>query len=188
MAFLDELSKKITQTSQDVVQKTKGATESMKLSSAISDEEKRIQSLYYEIGRRYFELHADSFEPAMEQLVLSIKESNTKIAAYNEQIKRIKGYVRCAICGAEVAYGAPFCSACGSKMMNENTAAPTAESNVRRCRQCGIPLAPGSSFCTNCGTQAAPNPAEAGIRRCRQCGNVLGEGMGFCTSCGTKAE
>lgn len=185
MAFLDEIGKKISQTGQDMVQKTKDTAETMKLSSAISDEEKRIQNLYLEIGQRYFELHADSYEAELEELVLSIKEANTKIDSYNEQIKRLKGIVRCPNCGGEVAYGAPFCSTCGSKMMD--VVAPV-ESTVRRCKNCGLPLADGAGFCTNCGTKAPYDPAEEGVRRCARCGSVLAEGMAFCTSCGTKAE
>lgn len=188
MAFLDEIGKKISQTGQDMVQKTKDTAESLKLSSAVSDEEKRIQGLYLEIGKRYFELHADSYEAEMEELVLSIKEANTKIAAYNEQIKRLKGIVRCPVCGGEVPYGAPFCASCGSRMVNENTSAPAAESNVRRCRQCGLPLAAGAGFCTNCGTPAPLDPAEAAVRRCSRCGNVLADGVMFCTNCGNKVE
>ena len=163
MAFLDEIGKKISQTSQGMVQKTKDTAESMKLNGAIAEEEKRIQALYLEIGKMYFELHADSYESALEAQVLGIKEANEKIEAYHEQIKRLKGIVRCAVCGGEVPYGAPFCSSCGSKMMNENTVAPTAESNVRHCTNCGAVLADGIAFCTNCGTPAPVVEAPAPV-------------------------
>ena len=163
MAFLDEIGKKISQTSQGMVQKTKDTAESMKLNGAIAEEEKRIQALYLEIGKMYFELHADSYESALEAQVLGIKEANEKIEAYHEQIKRLKGIVRCAVCGGEVPYGAPFCSSCGSKMMNENTVAPTAESNVRHCANCGAVLADGIAFCTNCGTPAPAVEAPAPV-------------------------
>ena len=192
MAFLD-----------DIMQKTKDTTESMKLSTAIASEEKRIQALYLEIGKKYFELHADSYESALEEEVLCIKEANTKIEAYNEQIKRLKGIVRCAVCGGDVPYGAPFCSSCGSKMLNENTVEPAAESNVRRCTHCGLPLNDGAGFCTNCGTKAeAPAPvveAPAPVVEtpapvveapaapaCPNCGAPVAEGMAFCVNCGTK--
>ena len=188
MAFLDEIGKKISQTSQGMVQKTKDTAETMRLNGAISDEEKRIQNLYLEIGKAYFELHADDCEEALKELVLGIKEAQTKIEDYQEQVKRLKGIVRCAVCGGEVPYGAPFCSSCGSKMMNENTVEPTAESNVRRCANCGLPLADGIAFCTNCGTKAevAPAPVAApAVRTCANCGNVLADGMAFCMNCGT---
>ena len=76
MAFLDEIGKKISQTGQDMMQKTKDTAESMKLNGAIADEEKRIQTLYLEIGKKYYELHAESYEPALEEEVLGIKDAN----------------------------------------------------------------------------------------------------------------
>lgn len=187
MAFFEEIGKKISQTGQDMVQKTKDTAETMRLNSAISDEEKRMQGLYAEIGQRYFELHADSYEPELEELVLSVKECNTRIENYSEQIKRLKGIVRCPHCNGEVAYGAPFCSTCGSKMPDVEVETAV-ESNVRRCKNCGLPLADGAGFCTNCGTQAAPSPEEANVRRCVRCSQVLPDGVLFCTGCGTKVE
>lgn len=102
MAFFDELGKKITQTSQGVVQKTKDTAETIRLNGMISDEEKRIANFYSEIGRIYFELHADSYEPTFEQMILGIKEAQVKIENYSEQVKRLKGIVRCPNCGGEV--------------------------------------------------------------------------------------
>ena len=145
MAFLD-----------DIMQKTKGTAEIMKLNSAISDEEKRIQNLYLEIGMKYFELHADDSEAALEAAVQGIKDAHEKMEDYNEQIKRLKGIVRCAVCGGEVPYGAPFCSSCGSKMINETTVAPTAESNVPHCTNCGAVLADGIAFCRGLQQQSWP--------------------------------
>lgn len=186
MAFLDEIGKKISQTSQGMVQKTKDTAESMRLSSAISDEEKRIDGLFFEIGKLYFELHANDYDPQLEELVLSVKEANTKIENYNEQIKRLKGIVRCPNCNGEVTYGSPFCSHCGTKM--ELPTEAEEDKKVRRCKNCGLPLPDGAGFCTNCGTAAPLDPEEAALRRCKSCGSVLPDGVAFCTNCGTKAE
>lgn len=195
MAFFDELGKKISQTSQGVVQKTKDTAEVIKLNGLISDEEKRIAAFYSEIGKTYFELHKDSYEPDFEQMILGIKESHTKINTYSEQVKRLKGVVRCPNCGGEVAYGAPFCSSCGSKMNNENTAAPAAQSNVQRCVNCGLPLAPDAAFCTNCGAKvgapvapAATATAEATTKVCPNCGKELDLNAKFCVGCGTPLQ
>lgn len=46
MAFFDDLGKKITQTGQGVVQKTKDTAETIKLNGMISDEEKNIVNFY----------------------------------------------------------------------------------------------------------------------------------------------
>ena len=209
MAFFDELGKKITQTSQGVVQKTKDTAETIKLNGLISDEEKRITNFFNEIGRTYFELHADSYEPTFEQMILGIKESQAKIENYSEQVKRLKGVVRCPNCGGEVPYGAPFCSSCGSKMNVQNSAAPAVNNNVQRCVKCGVPLTPGTAFCTNCGTrvEAAPavpvanpvvnnnpvaqapvNTAAPTTKVCPTCGKEIAVNAKFCIGCGSHIE
>ena len=188
MAFFDEIGKKISQTSQGVVQKTKDTAEILKLNGMVSDEEKRIKNLYTEIGKAYVESHKDSYEPIFEEMILGIKDAQAKIEDYTEQVKRLKGVVPCPICGADVPYSAPFCSACGTKMnVQEQTNAPEA-SNVNRCTNCGVPLKEGSAFCTNCGTKVGAAPAAPEVKKCANCGKELGEGTKFCTGCGTKVE
>lgn len=198
MAFFDELGKKITQTSQGVVQKTKDTAETLKLNGMISDEEKRISNFFNEIGRTYFELHADSYEPNFQQMILGIKEAQAKIENYCEQVKRLKGVVCCPNCGGEVPYGAPFCSSCGTKMNVQNIAA--VNSNVQRCVKCGVPLSPDMAFCTNCGTkveagsastmqpQGNPQAIVHTTKKCPNCGREIAINAKFCIGCGSHME
>ena len=191
MAFLDGLGKKISQTGQDVVQKTKDTAEILKINGLISDEEKQIETIYTELGKRYFESHTDSYEQDYALLITTIKESKGKIAAYEEQVKKLKGLVPCPICGADVAYGAPFCSTCGAQLANPAAAQGYANGNVNRCTNCGVPLSEGSSFCTNCGTKvqpaAQPQPQpQPVVRACPNCGKEIAEGANFCVGCGFK--
>ncbi len=197
MAFFDEIGKKITQTSQGVVQKTKDTAETIKLNGMISDEEKRINSFLIEIGKTYFELHKDSFEPAFESMILGIKDSQLKIENYSEQVKRLKGVVRCPHCGGEVPYGAPFCSSCGSQMnLQANVNNTPVNSNVQRCINCGVPLAPDTAFCTNCGTKVEANTqpvvtqqetsAAPATKVCPKCGKEIAANAQFCIGCGSK--
>ena len=145
MAFFDELGKKISQTSQDVVQKTKDTAEIMRLNGLISDDEKRIESLYTELGKAYFSMHADSYEDVFQDTITAVKEAQARIAENAEQVKKLKGLTRCPNCNNEVPYTAPFCSSCGTKLQQE--------SNVRRCPKCGGEVAPGFSFCSGCGSK-----------------------------------
>jgi len=195
MAFFDEIGKKISQTTQDVVQKTKDTTETLKLNNMISDEEKRIKNLYTEIGKAYFELHSDSCEEALKPYIDGIKDAHAKIGEYSEQVKRLKGIGKCPNCGADVPNTAPFCTNCGLKM-NIQSANPAANTSVAHCTGCGSPLNPGSAFCTKCGKKveqpaAEPAPAQAPtptVRVCTNCGNELADGVNFCTKCGTRAN
>lgn len=176
MAFLDDLGKKISQTGQDVVQKTKDTADVLKFSAAISDEEKLVNDLFRQLGKAYFENNADAPDPAFEKIVEAIKASNKKIEDYKNQINILKGISICTVCGAEVHAGVAFCSSCGSKVEMKQR---PANSNV--CVSCGAPLSPNSAFCTNCGTKVvAP-------KLCPNCGNNIGDSA-FCTNCGTKIQ
>lgn len=173
MAFFEELGKKITQTSQGVVQKTKDTAEVLRLNSIISDEEKGINALYNQIGKKYFELHGDSAEEAFVSLVEEIKNAKNRVNEYSEQVKKLKGVVSCPHCGADVQYGMMFCSTCGSRME-----VPTVEAQV--------PVEPIPTEQTSAPSQmVVPAPA---YRFCTTCGMKLEEGCAFCTNCGTKAE
>lgn len=158
MAFLDVLGKKITQTGQDVVQKTKDTAEVIKYNSMISDEERRITEFYTQIGKTYVDLHADSYEVPFTEMINGIKDAQAKIAEYREHIIQVKGVFSCPNCGEELQLGAAFCSACGTKIeKKENSATP--DSNARYCQSCGAPMQEGYVFCINCGAKYE-EPAE----------------------------
>lgn len=192
MAFFDELGKKISQTSQGVVQKTKDTAEVIKLKGMISDEEKRISNLYAQIGKLYFETHEETCEECFTSIIGDIKESGSKINQYSEQVKKLKGIVRCPNCGGDVQYGSPFCSSCGTKMKVENSSTNNA-TNVFRCSKCGMPINDECDFCTNCGTKIFQNresdeiiATSQSVNKCPNCNNEVSEGSMFCVNCGTK--
>ncbi len=155
MAFLDVLGKKITQTGQDVVQKTKDTAEVIKYNSMITDEERRITELYTQIGRTYVDLHADSYEVPFTEMINGIKDAQAKISEYREHIIQVKGVFACPNCGEELQLGSAFCSACGTKIEKQD--APAA--STRYCQACGTPMQDGYVFCINCGAKYE-EPAE----------------------------
>ena len=55
MAFWSDLGKKISDTTQSVVEKTKTSTDTLRLNGLISDEERNVQRIYAEIGKKYME-------------------------------------------------------------------------------------------------------------------------------------
>ncbi len=116
MAFFDELGKKISQAGQSAVQKGKEIADIARINSSISDEERKIDDSYREIGKLYFSLHGENPDVDFAALVAGIQESGNKITEYRQQIKDIKGVVCCEKCGAEVSSNAAFCSSCGAPM------------------------------------------------------------------------
>lgn len=187
MAFFDQLSQKLTQTSQDAVKKTKDMAEVVRLNSAITEETKKIEAGYREIGKLYYEQCADRDDPIFQAHVAEIKQSETLIREMKETISQLKGIRTCPSCGCDLPAGALFCNACGAKMPEP----PRAAGPV--CPTCGAPVTPGTVFCTNCGAkmpEPAPAPAQpqAAGSVCSICGAKLSPNTVFCTNCGAKVS
>lgn len=191
MAFFDELGKKISQAGQTAVQKTKEMTDIAKLNGMISDEEKRINNNYYQIGKLYIEIHQNDFENNFAGMINAIRDSEAKIAEYKQQIQNIKGVVRCEKCGAEVDKNVAFCSSCGSPIQNQ-APTPVENTNLIKCAGCGAMIDSNMRFCTSCGKPVAANaapveqPPVETTKKCPKCGVDVANDSAFCTECGTK--
>lgn len=61
----------------------------------------------------------------------------------------------CTHCGAELAEGAAFCSACGQGV----------QPLKRVCAKCGAELTEGAAFCSVCGTQAGPVSGQKNVQQ-----------------------
>lgn len=198
MAFFDDLGKKISQAGQTAVQKTKEMTDIARINGMISDEEKKVNNNYYQIGKLYVAMHSTDFESDFAGMITAIKESEIKIRDYKQQIQDIKGVVRCEKCGAEVESNVAFCSSCGTPMPKKEMSANIG--NLIKCTGCGAMVDKNMRFCTSCGkpiadiTQAVSDmvsvadelATETVTNKCPNCGLDIDEGLAFCTECGTK--
>jgi len=169
-----------------------------KFSGAISEEERNINDKFLQIGKLYFEKHADDADGEFAEMISSIKVSKSKVIEYKAQIQEIKRVNRCEKCGAEVSANAVFCDICGAAIPKAEPVAAVADKNIR-CSNCGAVIPNGSAFCTACGTPAVKAeeavaeeaPAIEEAPKCTNCGAALEEGAMFCINCGTpvaKAE
>lgn len=213
MALWDNIGKKASQTTAKAAQQVKILTETTKLNGMISDEEKKINNHYYQIGKLYATIHQNDPENELADLVAAVVESEKKIKEYRTQIQDMKGVVRCEKCGAEVAKGAAFCSACGAAV--PKPVAPV-QDNLEKCASCGAMVEKGMRFCTSCGkpmaavtanepvqetvvevsakatcgnsVAKAETPAPESFDTCGSCGALVEKGMRFCTTCGKPME
>ena len=192
MALWDNLGKKASETTAKAVQQARVLSETSRLNGLISDEEKKINNNYYQIGKLYVAMHQNDYEDEFAGMIAAASESERKIKAYRMQIQDFKGVVHCEKCGAEVPKGVAFCSSCGSAM-------PKVESmdvnKYEKCAHCGEIVEKGMRFCTSCGksmvavSSIPSTPAEVPTKRiCAGCGAEIATGMKFCTSCGKPVE
>ena len=154
MAFFEQLGKRITDAGQGVAQQTKNFADVTRLNSTISDKEKHIAHLYEALGRTYYEGHRDAPAPEYRKTVEEISGLFAEIAQHREEIKQIKGIVKCPSCGADVPLQAAFCNACGARM--ERSAppkAPVQTADTKICPVCGALYPEDNRFCTSCGAK-----------------------------------
>lgn len=194
MSFLDNIGSKASAAGQAAAEKARNFAEVNRLNGVISDHEKRISRLYFEIGQSYYERHKGDPEAEELERIAAITDTNEKIAVCREQIKTLKGVEKCPNCGADVQNGSQFCNNCGTRMPPASM--KTAPKAGLTCPTCGAAVAEGNLFCNNCGTKLAPAPAPAPApaepaveelkRSCPNCGTELESDAAFCFNCGAK--
>ncbi len=162
MAFYDGLGKKIQQTGQGAIDKTKKGAETVKHNSAISNLEREISQEYTEIGRLYYQQHADEPQDAdMAPHFQTISDKMAEIEEHRAQVDELKGMRKCTNCGAMISGTATFCNYCGARQVPEYTAQSESEPAAGFCPNCGAALEEGQMFCTECGTRIEPETEDA---------------------------
>ncbi len=80
----------------------------------IQEASKNINALYLEIGKQYFIKHASDMGAEFGALMRQIMKEQEKIDRLNEEIKQIRGVVKCPSCGEDNSLDALFCCNCGN--------------------------------------------------------------------------
>ena len=192
----------------------RGLAEISGFNALISDEEKKINNVYYQIGKLYATIHRSDSEGEFAGLVESVAESERKIEEYRTRILHIRGLVRCPGCGMELPKSAAFCMSCGIPMPKVEEA--PAQDEFVQCSACGTMVLKEMRFCGNCGRpmtapvqeEAAPEQVDAETRdesvevpaaevfgeeapvklACGNCGAVLEQDALFCANCGASVK
>ena len=154
MGFFDDISKKLTQVGQEVLNQGTALTDSARNKMRMSELEKQINIIYAELGKRLYPTIKDAPTPEYEEFVNRL---NTLTAEYDKlkddaaRASSASSAVACPKCGGMVPMTNAFCNFCGAQMPKAApAAAPTMTYLV--CPSCGRQLPAGTSFCTGCGT------------------------------------
>lgn len=154
MAIFGDISKKISATSQTVVQKAKGMADITGMKSQISDENKKIEKYYQNLGKLYFDLKQNEPVPELQELVALIQNSYRKIEEINAAITSIENTKTCPMCGTPLEDDMIFCVGCGSRIERaEDTAQQSNVSETKFCTDCGNKIPKAAIFCTKCGAK-----------------------------------
>ena len=153
MAFLEQLGKRLSDAGQGAAQQAKNFTDVTRLNSAISDKEKKITQLYASIGQAYYQRHRSDPDAEELQQIEAVNALFAEIAQCQEEIKQIKGIVKCPSCGADVPLQAAFCNSCGAKMEPAAPQAAVHTEDTKICPVCGAASPRENRFCTSCGTK-----------------------------------
>ncbi|MCD8087159.1 MAG: zinc ribbon domain-containing protein [Oscillospiraceae bacterium] len=181
MAFFDKVGRAFSATSQSAIQKTRELADIARLSGQITENNERISRLYAEIGAMYCKAHPADAEPAYARQVEAVLQMQRQNEEWNDQIQVLRGMTKCPQCGEYVAGNAPFCTACGCRLLPETAVV---------CPGCGAVIDGGALFCENCGTRLPERPSEGQHTQevCHLCGTVLEEGTLFCPNCGARRQ
>ncbi len=154
MAFFENLGRKISDSGQGVAKTTRNFTEVTRLNSAVAEKEKAVAQLFASLGQLYYEAHSQDPEAEGASYIEQINALKAEIDRCREEIKRIKGVGKCPACGADVAQGAAFCSACSAPIPAEQSAPQSAPPAAQRlCPACGTAVSESPRFCNFCGAK-----------------------------------
>lgn len=125
MPVFNDIGKKLSQTGQDAVKRTKDMFEAGKLGSQVNAEKRKITGLYQQIGKIYVEQLAGEPDERVAGLCADIRESRRRITEWQAEINALKGLAACSSCGFENAINANFCNSCGAPMPKKEEPAET---------------------------------------------------------------
>ena len=149
MSVLDKITKK----TQDVVRGAKEFSDTTRLNSLISDEERQIEGLYSQIGKLYYKTQEPDTDSPIGKLCIAIKASNDRIKNYRDEIDKVKNKKRCPACNVDIPLASLFCGVCGTNLETAPEPVEKEEEKNNPCSGCGEIVEEGNLFCVSCGTK-----------------------------------
>lgn len=124
-----------------------------RLAQSEGEVREKIDRLCMELGKAYFDLHADDHQTEMEDRLAAIRDAYAEIDQYRQQADEVTARQRCPACGARLPESSMFCNACGTKLPEApGTQADQDEHQDQAlCPKCGAALGPDDVFCASCG-------------------------------------
>jgi RNA polymerase subunit RPABC4/transcription elongation factor Spt4 len=159
MSFWDDLSRKVSQGTRTLSQKSVELFEIAKVKLDIASEKDKIGNLYEEIGRVIYQDYrkGNLKEKSVLDKCQLIDEIYYKINRLNRKVMQIKGGTLCKRCGEAVNASQRYCHMCGRELEQPTRVVGEGEDfrvevlNGSVCGKCGALIQQGSEFCPSCG-------------------------------------
>lgn len=161
MGFIDSMKDIATFVGDSVEKgaKTVSATsrkiaEKSKIKREIATLEGDINTLYIEIGKKYFEEISEAPSEKYAEEVEALKAKTERIEKFRLLLMSLEEKQKCTDCGAEVYKEQNFCDKCGAKVVKIE--APEIEGyNMlkKKCPNCEMPADDNQAYCEHCGTK-----------------------------------
>lgn len=151
MEFFKSLGEKLSKAAHSVAEFFRNAAAIGRLNRTIGEKRKQISRSYAALGENYYQLHRDDAEGKLAPVANDITALYREIYDCEEQIKLIRGVVKCPNCGSDIPLKAAFCSACGAPAPAVRRTEPP-EGTVE-CPGCHEFVSKENNFCTKCGTK-----------------------------------
>lgn len=145
-SFFEELGKKVTQTSQEAMKKTKDLAEIAKINAQMTDEEKKLKKLYMKLGQLYYEMYKEEPDSVFVDICQGIGGCLQTINRYETMVEGLKGIKRCQKCKTEILVESTYCPTCGQRLDDERE---TIVSTI--CPNCGMENGGFATSCIKCG-------------------------------------
>ena len=124
MSFWDDLQKTLSEATDFTVQKTTELSDLAKLKYNIHSAEKKLERIYADIGRLYYDAKKTGADHEFEctTLIMQADKLTRDIANMKAESAKLKKTSVCPVCSAEVSKECTFCPVCGEKLCDDDDA------------------------------------------------------------------
>ncbi len=119
MAFLDDLSRTLSDKGKEAALKAREAAELLQMKAQIGSEKSKLKELYGAVGVLYYKKHRDDEDNEFGDLFREIGNVLTNVAALEEKVQGLEGRLVCPNCRKVMKRDALYCSHCGTALKSE---------------------------------------------------------------------
>ncbi len=152
MGFLDNLSKKVSETTSSFQEATNKIERQNKCKRKIETNNIEIGKIYKAIGEKVYK--AEKSDKELEKFICDNKKVLDSLLKENEdlnmEILTLNNKKLCSNCGAEIDITTMFCPKCGKEQEKVEDIVPQGK---KKCSNCQKIIEDSDVFCPNCGAK-----------------------------------